>query len=316
MQHDAEVLRQLLESARDYLVVLDPSREVSLCNASFLEGVYGASHGRDFMETVPLHARDRVLTQLVRAAAGDEVLFEVPHVNHGGNPFTAEYRFYPLDGGRVGGLGRPRGELPNDREALDRARAELRAKSRMLDEIQLELTQVPFIDPVTGVWNRMQVFERLTAEWSRCERYGSPLSVLLVDVEAVSAIRATEGAEHADHVLKAVARRIKSIVRDHDIVGRYGDDSFVIVAVHADFEGAKSLSRRLRDGVSIEPITVDHLTTRVSLRIGGATNRSNGVEILEDLFHVAEQTLVEARDDNEDRFRIALEKSARETGAP
>lgn len=310
MQNESEVLHHLLESARDFVLVLEPNRELSLCNSSFLASVNGASHGRDFMETVPLHARDRVLGQLVRAAAGDEVLFEVPHVNADGNPFTAEYRFYPLDGGRVGGIARPRGELPNDREALDRARAELRAKSRMLDEIQLELTQVPFIDPVTGVWNRMQVFERLTAEWSRCERYGSPLCVLLVDVEAVSAIRATEGADHADHVLKAVARRVKSIVRDHDIVGRYGDDSFVIVAVHADFEGAKSLSRRLRDGVSIEPITVDHRTTRVSLRIGGATNRSNGVEILEDLFNVAEQALAQARDDNDERFRVALETSA------
>ena len=155
----------------------------------------------------------------------------------------------------------------------------------------------------------MQVFERLTAEWSRCERYGSPLCVLLVDVEAVTAIRATEGPEHANHVLKAVARRVKSIVRDHDIVGRYGDDSFVIVAVHADFEGAKALSRRLRDGVSIEPITVDHRTTRVSLRIGGATNRSGGVEILEDLFKVAEKALAEAHADNDDRFRVALEHS-------
>ena len=305
---DADVFSQLLEGARDYLLVLDASRAVRAANKSFLGGVNGAARDRDFMDTVPLHARDRVLGQMVRAAAGDEVMIEIPHVNGDGNPFITEYRFFPLDGGRVGGVGRPRGELPNDREALDRARAELRAKSRMLDEIQLELTQVPFIDPVTGVWNRMQVFERLTSEWSRCERYGSPLSVLLVDVEAVSAIRATEGAEHANHVLKAVARRVKSIVRDHDIVGRYGDDSFVIVAVHADFEGAKSLSRRLRDGVSIEPIVVDHRTTRVSLRLGAATNRSSGVEILEDLFNVAEQSLVEAHADNDDRFRVAPER--------
>lgn len=303
---ETELLSELLDGSADLVLVLDPSRQVATANRAFLSRVNGGALERDFMDTVPLHARDRVLGQLVRAAAGDEVILEVPHVNPEGNPYIVEYRFFPLDGGRVGAMGRPRAELPNDREALDRARAELRAKSRMLDEIQLELTQVPFIDPVTGVWNRMQVFERLTAEWSRCERYGSPLSVLLVDVEAVSAIRATEGPEHADHVLKAVARRIKSIVRDHDIVGRYGDDSFVICAVHADFEGARALSRRLRDGISIEPITVEHRTTRVSLRIGGVTNRSEGVEILEDLFNVAEQALLEAHG-HEDRIRVALE---------
>ena len=109
---DAEVLSQLLESTRDYLLVLDSNREVIASTESFLNGVNGAGRDRDFMETVPLHARDRVLGQLVRAAAGDEVMLEVPHVNRDGNPFTVEYRFFPLDGGRVGAVGRPRGELP------------------------------------------------------------------------------------------------------------------------------------------------------------------------------------------------------------
>ena len=56
----------------------------------------------------------------------------------------------------------------------------------MLDEIQMELTQVPFIDPVTGVWNRLQVIERLTGEWSRSERWGSPLACLMIDVEGLT----------------------------------------------------------------------------------------------------------------------------------
>ena len=304
MNHVSNALQSLFGDGHDLVVLLRSDRAVESANPAFLEGVEGASCGTDFMATVPEHARERVLSDLVRAAGGDEVLIDVPHRSPSGQPFSAEYRFFPAEGGRVTGIGRVRAALPSDQEALERTRAELRAKSRMLDEIQLELTQVPFIDPVTGVWNRMQIFERLASEWSRCERYGQPLSVLLVDVEALPAIRATDGAEHANRVLKAVARRVKTVVRDHDLVGRYGDDCFVIVAVHSDQRGAESLSRRLREGVSGEPIAVDHRTTRVQVRIGGATNASEGVEILEDLFHVAERALEKARESTE-RFNIA-----------
>ena len=304
-----ELLSQLFGDAQDLVVLLRSDRCVEAANPAFLEGVRGSRVGGDFMRSVPVHARDRVLSELVRAAAGDEVLVEVPHIGDDGEPVGVEYRFFPVEGGRVAGIGRQRAMEPTDREALDRARAELRAKSRMLDEIQLELTQVPFIDPVTGVWNRMQVFERLASEWSRCERYGHPVSLLLVDVEALPAIRATEGPEHADRVLKAVARRVKMIARDHDIVGRYADNTLVVVAVQSGRKGAESLSRRLREGISSEPISLDQRTTRVTIRIGGAHNGSDGVEILEDLFQVAESALEEARMMDE-RIRVAHSSTA------
>ena len=249
------------------------------------------------MDLVPPLARERVLGELVRAAGGEEVMVEVPHADASGRGQMVEYRFFPLEGGMVAGVGRPRGGRLTDREALERVRAELRSQTRMLDEIQLELTQVPFIDPVTGVWNRIQVFERLTAEWSRCERFASPLTLLLVDVPGMSEVREEHGHAVADGLLKAVARRLKTTVRDHDLVGRYSDHQFVVVAVHADFDGATSLSRRIRDMVTFEPLAVENTTLQMNVHIGGATSRSEGVEILEDLFKVAEASLAEARED-------------------
>ena len=79
-----------------------------------------------------------------------------------------------------------------------------------------------------------------------------------------------------------------------EFVGRSAGDQFVVVATHADFDGAQSLSKRVRAAVTLDPVQVDGNTIPVELRIGGATRRSEGVEILEDLFHVAEEALQDA----------------------
>ena len=303
---DSEFLEALVRDAPDPVVVLRSNRSVEAANQAFRNLAKNARPGVDFMALVAPSGRDRVLSELVKAAGGKERLLEVPHLRDDGSEQPVEYRFFPCDGGRVAGFGRARKDGEDLGEALGKAQAELKAKARMLDQIQLELTQVPFIDPVTGVWNRMQVIERLTGEWSRSERYGSPIACLLVDVENVEALRRGEGPAVADEVLKSVARRLKSVVRDHDMVGRYGGDRFVILAVQADAEGARALGGRIRKSVAGEPVAVANRPHPVVLRIGGATNRSEGVEILEDLFRVAEAALTDARSANEP-LRVAEE---------
>ncbi|MDA1195791.1 MAG: GGDEF domain-containing protein [Planctomycetota bacterium] len=291
---NAETIESFFRDAQDLMVILRPDRTLEAHNPAFAAVVFGAADGIDFMDLVPAKARDRVGGDLVRAAGGDEVILEVPHADADGALQMVEFRFFPIDGGRVAGIGRPRGGRLSDQDALERARAELRSQTRMLDEIQLELTQVPFIDPVTGVWNRMQVFERLTAEWSRCERFASPLTLLLIEVHGLDAVRETFGRAVGEGALKAVARRLKQTVRDHDIVGRSQGDQFVVVATHADFDGAESLSRRVRAAVTLDPVQVEGHMLPIELRIGGATRRSEGVDILEDLFRVAEVALRDA----------------------
>ncbi len=303
---DAAFLENLVREAPDPVVVLRSNRSIEAANLAFRKLALNARPGVDFMALVAVPARERVLSELVKAAGGRERLVLVPHLLDREGEQPVEYRFFPCEGGRVAGIGRLREAEPDLGEELGRAQAELKAKSRMLDQIQLELTQVPFIDPVTGVWNRLQVIERLTGEWSRSERYGSPITCLLVDVENGEAVRRKDGPAVADELLKAVARRLKGVVRDHDVLGRYGGDRFVVVAVHSDADGARSLGARIRQHVAGEPVAVAAHGLHVALRIGGATNRSEGVEILEDLFTVAESALAEARSANEP-IRVAEE---------
>ena len=295
---DLAGLEELFRDAIDLVVVLGPDRRIRSANPSFCRVVRGGKPGVDMLELIPAEARDRAGGALAKAAGGATVLVETEHVGADGERRRVEYRFFPVDGGYVAGIGRARAEQPELAEQLGRMNDELREKTRILDSIQIELTQVPFIDPVTWVWNRMQVVERLTGEWSRSERYGSPISCLILEVEGMADIRSRQGAYVADEVLKSVARRLKRTVRDHDVVGRYAGDRFVIVAV-ADGDGARSFGGRLRDAVVTEPVAVGERRFPVVVRIGGATNRSEGVEIMEDLFSVAETALQEAKQKSE-----------------
>ena len=291
---DLASVENLFRDSADLVVVLGTDRKVRSVNAAVRRAVNGARAGIDFMALAPEGQRDRLSSELAKAAGGATVLLEIEHEDPSGGRHRVEYRFFPVDGGFVAAIGRLRGDDAALSEQLGRVHDELREKTRILDSIQIELTQVPFIDPVTGVWNRMQVVERLTGEWSRSERYGSPIACLLVEVEGMGDVRGRHGAYVADEVLKAVARRLKRTVRDHDVVGRYAGDRFVVVAV-ADADGARAFGGRLRQAVGAEPVAVGDKRFPVTVRIGGATNRSEGVEILEDLFTVAESALEEAR---------------------
>jgi diguanylate cyclase (GGDEF)-like protein len=285
-----DTLESVFREAADLFVLLATDRRVKVSNPALREGVRGTRVGADFLDLVPDVYRSRLATELARAAGGATVLTEVDHVRPDGKTSRIEWRFFPVEGGLVAGVGRVREVEPQLTEQLGRVSAELQEKTRILDHIQIELTAVPFIDPVTGVWNRLQVIERLTGEWSRSERYASPIACLVVEVLGLADLRARQGNFVADEILKAVARRLKRTVRDHDVVGRYGDSRFVIIAV-ADGDGAKALCGRLRKAVGAEPVTVGDRRLDASIRIGGATNRSEGVEIMEDLFTVSEQAL-------------------------
>ena len=290
-----DMLQSFFRDASDLVVILHPNRKVSAANPAVLRAVTGADTDIDFMMLVAPAHRDGVLKRLVHAAGGDSVSAEVAHGTSDRETVLVEYRFFPMEGGLVAGIGRLRDPDGGTREALGRARAELREKSRILDDIQLELTQVPFIDPITGVWNRMQVIERLTSEWSRGERYGSPITCLMVDIEGLDTMRAVDGPLAADEVLKRMARQLTRAVRDHDIVGRFSGDRFVVIGVQSDGDGARSLARRILDETSAEEAQHDARTVKVVVRIGGATSRSEGVEILEDLFAVSTGALDGAR---------------------
>jgi two-component system, cell cycle response regulator len=102
-------------------------------------------------------------------------------------------------------------------------------------------------DRLTGLANRLTFERMLELEIARATRQGSPLAVVLLDVDDLSGISERNGARVADEVLRHVAAAIADRVRLLDTVARFGDDEFAVIAP-GDAGGIVAL--RLRDAIA------------------------------------------------------------------
>lgn len=158
-------------------------------------------------------------------------------------------------------------------------------------------------DPLTGVSNRASMGAHLAHHVSLSRRQGTPLSLLIIDVDRFKSINDRFGHIVGDVVLTHVADRIVSCTRTSDGVFRYGGEEFVVVLPSTDSHGAELLAERIRAG--IENLAVDALPvgTRVTASIGVA-HLESGEEQTE-LMQRADAVLLEAKRGGRNRVLVA-----------
>jgi diguanylate cyclase (GGDEF)-like protein len=108
------------------------------------------------------------------------------------------------------------------------------------------LQQLSTTDALTGIFNRRALSADLEHECRRSRRYGSPLSVLLVDVDQLKRVNDLLGHAAGDKVLRGFAAAITSTLRATDIGGRWGGDEFLIIAPATAGPAAAALADRLQ----------------------------------------------------------------------
>ena len=107
------------------------------------------------------------------------------------------------------------------------------------------LQQASLLDPLTGVANRRQLAETAGQEVARARRIGSPLAVLVLDLDHFKQINDQFGHAIGDEVLCETASLCQSALRSSDLVARLGGEEFAILLPHTDASGAAVLGRRL-----------------------------------------------------------------------
>ena len=162
---------------------------------------------------------------------------------------------------------------PAATELLARVRAavQVTALRQELRRRTDELDRLTRTDHLTGLFNRRHLEEQLPPLMSSCRRHGHAVAVLIVDVDHFKQVNDTAGHEAGDAVLQEVARRMALVVREEDVLGRWGGEEFLVLAPHTGLEGAKVLAERLRLAVCAEPVDTSAGPVSVAASVGGAS---------------------------------------------
>ena len=163
------------------------------------------------------------------------------------------------------------------------------------------------VDSLTGLANRRASAEALQAELARAGRLGTPLSVVLVDLDGFKDVNDAHGHSVGDEVLRAFADVLRETLRDSDIAGRWGGEEFLLLLPGADEDGAVHLAERVRTGLSSRAIP-GAPGLRVTASFGVAEHRSESES--QQLVAAADEALYRAKRAGKDRIeRGAAEPS-------
>jgi diguanylate cyclase (GGDEF)-like protein len=137
-----------------------------------------------------------------------------------------------------------------------------------------QLEALAHIDGVTGLPNRRRFDDHYAAEWSRAQRNGSPLSVLLLDVDCFKQYNDQYGHATGEQVLQALGRVLRACARrPADLAARYGGEEFILVLPDTDAEAALDIAQRIR--AEVEALAIPHgysiCAPVITVSVGGAT---------------------------------------------
>ncbi len=134
------------------------------------------------------------------------------------------------------------------KELIARVEVALRTKHEQ-DRLRAEagrLQAMTLTDPLTGLYNRRMLDERLEEEIARSRRYGTPLSCLMLDIDDFKKINDRHGHPVGDCVLKLIAEVLRGCSRAIDVVARYGGEEFAVLLPETNLQGATLAAERMR----------------------------------------------------------------------
>ena len=123
-----------------------------------------------------------------------------------------------------------------------------------MDKVEIlaqEVYKVALLDPLTGLFNRRYIEQRLADEIARTDRNGRPLTIMLFDLDGFKRVNDTHGHAAGDDFLRAFAERLTKATRGSDVVARYGGDEFLAILPDCRPDAAQLILKRL-DGFILE----------------------------------------------------------------
>ncbi len=162
--------------------------------------------------------------------------------------------------------------------------------------------EAAILDGLTGIYNRKYFEDRIVTELSHAQRHGTPLAVVISDVDHFKKVNDTYGHLAGDAVLVRVAALLKETVRPEDVLARYGGEEFVILLRGATSQDALALAERVRANIEGATILFDGTPIRITSS-GGVASTADPGQAAERaaLLHAADSRLYQAKQSGRNR---------------
>ncbi len=161
-------------------------------------------------------------------------------------------------------------------------------------------------DPLTGLFNRRYLADRLAAEHSFALRHGTDLTAMLADVDHFKQVNDRHGHAAGDAVLRAIGQRLQSALRSEDLVARYGGEEFCILVRALDPQNAAIVAERCRRTIESLAIDCEGVALSITVSVGVATlSRERPYGDPDALLDAADRALYAAKAAGRNRVQIA-----------
>jgi len=167
---------------------------------------------------------------------------------------------------------------------------ELQAKNK-------QLARLSVTDGLTGLYNYRYFQQRLVEEMVRARRRGSPLTLLMIDVDYFKLYNDRHGHPMGDRVLRELGSLLQESVRQSDVVARYGGEEFAIILPDTDTDEGLVIAERLRENVEARSFwgEEDQPKGRLTVSVGIATYPTNAADV-DELVKRADKALYKAKE--------------------
>ncbi len=191
--------------------------------------------------------------------------------------------------------------------------AELKVRlnaGRRIIELQNELMEarnrlevISMTDPLTGIFNRRAVLDRLSREMARAKREDAGLFIAIMDLDFFKRINDRYGHLVGDEVLKGFAKRLTTSIRPYDTAGRIGGEEFLLIMTGTDTKTAVGICERIREATASKPIETKSVSVRITVSIGVAL--WDGSSTIDALIAAADAALYRSKKEGRNRVTVA-----------
>lgn len=222
--------------------------------------------------------------ELLRELKADNITHDIPVIFVSGTVDTTS-KVRGLETGAIDFIAKP--------FDIAELKARVRSAVRIRSLIKM-LAQRAQLDGLTGLWNRAYFDSRLTQELSEAQRHGSPLSLVMCDLDHFKELNDTYGHPFGDHVLEEFADLLNH-GREGDIACRYGGEEFVVIMPHTAAPEAARVAERLRSELE-RRLWLNHNKLIVTASFGVSDLSLVGEQSVEALIASADRALYKAKE--------------------